>query len=145
MQMKAVSFVGSCPQKHVHLAEECAARHKMFKDRIMFIPCSHASGIHKFEILVIDKASKPRTFKNQSLPVIYKSQSHGWVTREVFTEWSHESFEASVKTFLKKQNLPVKSLLILDNAPGHPSEKQLKSRAGLIEVMFLSPNCTPFL
>jgi hypothetical protein len=37
----------------------------------------------------------------------------------VFTEWFHESFEPSVKTFLKKQNLPAKALLILDNDPGH--------------------------
>jgi hypothetical protein len=63
----------------------------------------------------------------------------------VFTERFHESFEPSVKTFLKKQNLPDKALLILDNAPGHPSEEQLKSRDGLIEMMFLPPNCTPLL
>jgi hypothetical protein len=29
--------------------------------------------------------------------------------------------------------------------PGHPSEEQLKSRDGLIEVMFLLPNCTLLL
>jgi hypothetical protein len=30
------------------------------------------------------------------------------------------------------------------NAPGHPSEEQLKSRDGLLEVMFLLPSCTHF-
>jgi hypothetical protein len=54
----------------------------------------------------------------------------------VFTEWFHKSFKPSVKTFLKKQNLPSKPLLISDNAPGHRSEEQLKSRDGLVEVMF---------
>jgi hypothetical protein len=63
-----------------------------------------------------------------------KSQSRGWVTREVLTEWFHESFEPSVETFLKKQNFRAKALIISDNAPGHPSEEQLKSRNGLIEV-----------
>jgi hypothetical protein len=85
----------------------------------------NASGTHKLEMLVTVKGAKPRTFKNQSFLVIYKSQSCGWVTREEFTEWFHESFEPSENMFLKKQNLPVKAL-ILDNAPGHPSEEQLK-------------------
>jgi hypothetical protein len=67
-------------------------------------------------MLVTDKAVKPREFKNQSIPVIYKNQSRGWIT-EIFAEWLHESFEPSVKIFLKKQNLPAKALLILNNAP----------------------------
>jgi hypothetical protein len=53
------------------------------------------------------------------------------VTGEVVTEWLHESFEPLVKTFLNKQKLPSKALLVLNNAPGHPSEEQLKSRDGL--------------
>jgi hypothetical protein len=110
----------------------------------MFIACSDASGSHKLEMMVIGKGAKPRTFKNQSLLVIYKSQSCDCVTQDVFIEWFHESFEPSVKTFLKKQNLPVKEF-ILDNAPGHPSGEQLKLRDGLIEVILLPPNCTPLL
>jgi hypothetical protein len=129
----------------VHQAEESAAGRQLSKDRITFMPCSNVSGTHKLEMLVIGKAAKPRAFKTQSIPIIYKGQSHGWVTREVFTEWFHESFEPSVKTFLKKQNLPAKSLLILDNAPGHTSEGQLKLRDGLIELMFLPPDYTPLL
>jgi hypothetical protein len=31
------------------------------------------------------------------------------------------------------------------NAPGHPSEEQLKSRDSLIEITFLPPSCTPLL
>jgi hypothetical protein len=119
------------PTKNVvHQAEESTPSHKMSKDRITFMPCSNASSNHKLEMLVIGKVAKPGAFKNQSLPVIYKSQGHIWVIREVFTERFHESFEPSVKTFLKKQNLPSKALLNLDNAPGHPSEEQLKSRDG---------------
>jgi hypothetical protein len=110
------------------------------------MPCSNASGTHKLEMLVIGKAAKPRAFKNQSLPVICKSQSRGSITQEVFTEWFHAGFEQSVKLFfLKRLNIPAKALLVLDNAPGHPSEEQLKSRGGLINVMFLLPNCTPLL
>jgi hypothetical protein len=63
----------------VHRVEESAARCKLSEDRITFMLCSDASGTHKLEMLVIGKA-KPREFKNQSLPVIYKSQTRGWVT-----------------------------------------------------------------
>jgi hypothetical protein len=66
------------------------------------MPCSNASGTHKLKMLVIGMAAKSRAFKTQSIAIVYKGQSRGWVTREVFTEWSHESFEPSVKTFFKK-------------------------------------------
>jgi hypothetical protein len=74
----------------IHRAEESAARRIMSKDRITFMPCSNASGTHKFEMLVIGKVPKPRAFQNQSHSVTYRSQSRGWVTREVFTEWFHK-------------------------------------------------------
>ncbi|PNF32737.1 hypothetical protein B7P43_G11582 [Cryptotermes secundus] len=131
---KSSLFWGLLPTKtFVHQAEENAAGCKMSKDQIVFMPCSNASGTHKLGMLVIGEAAKPRAFKNQSLPVLYKSQSRGWVRQEVFTEWFHESFEPLIKTFLKKQNVPIKALLILENAPGHPNEEQVKSRDGLNE------------
>jgi RNA-splicing ligase RtcB len=61
----------------------------------------------------------------------YTKANRGWVTREMFTAWFHESFEPTLKTFLKKQNLPSKALLILNIGSGHPREEQLKSRDGL--------------
>lgn len=42
-------------------------------------------------------------------------------------------------------NLPVKAILLLDNAPSHPPETELKSPDGLITVMFMPPNVTPLI
>ena len=104
------------------------------------MPCSNASGL-----LVIGKAKNPRAFKNVNLPVVYKNQSRAWMTKAVFTEWFHEQFVSSVKTLLKKLNLPQKALLLFDNCPGHPDEEDLKSENDFIRVMFLPPNVTPLI
>jgi|AKYZ01.1.fsa_nt_gi Tc5 transposase DNA-binding domain./DDE superfamily endonuclease./CENP-B N-terminal DNA-binding domain. len=130
----------------VHKAEASAPGRKMSKDRLTFMPCSNASGTHKLELLVIGKSKNPRAFKNaKHLPVKYKHQNKAWMTRELFSEWFHEEFVPSVKKFLNKQNLSQKALLVLDNCPGHPDEDELKSKDGLIKVMFLPPNVTPLL
>lgn len=41
------------------------------------------------------------------------------------------------------QNLPIKAVLLLDNAPSHPVE--LKTEDGAIFVMFMPPNVTPLI
>ncbi|CAG4987678.1 unnamed protein product [Parnassius apollo] len=125
--------------------EASAPGRKVSKDRITFMPCSNATGTHKLDLLVIGKAKNPRAFKNICLPVCYKNQSRSWVTREVFSEWFHKDFVPEVRKFMKRSNLPIKALLVLDNAPGHPNEQELKSSDGNIQTIFLPPNCTPLL
>jgi len=121
----------------VHRNEECVPERKISKDRVIFMPCANSTSTHKLQLMVVREAKHPRTFKKvSSLPVVYKNQTKGWVTREVFLDWFNEHF-------IPKQNLPVKALLILDNAPKHPNEGQLKSANGLIQVMFMPSNCTP--
>lgn len=54
---------------------------------------------------------------------------------------------STIKNYLTTNNLPLKALLILDNAPTHPPTltddiyKQFKFN----EVLFLPPNTTPIL
>lgn len=129
----------------VHRAEASAPGRKLAKDRITFMPCANASGNHKLELLVIGKSKHPRAFKNVNLPVLYRNQTKGWMTKIIFTEWFHSDFVPSVKTFLKKQNLPQKALLVLDNCPGHPDEELLRSEDGQICAMYLPPNVTPII
>lgn len=110
----------------VHKVEASAPGRKLAKDRITFMPCSNASGTHKLQMLVIGKSKHPRPFKNVNLPVEYTNQTKGWMTKTLFNEWFHNSFVPSVKKFLKKQKLPPRALLILDNCPGHPDADELK-------------------
>ncbi|KAK2578838.1 hypothetical protein KPH14_012193 [Odynerus spinipes] len=67
------------------------------------------------------------------------------MTKSVFAEWFHKKFVPLVDTFHKKQKLPNKALLLLDNCPGQPNEDDLKSKNSFIRVMFLPRNVTPLL
>jgi hypothetical protein len=126
----------------VHREELNAPGRKIAKDRITFMPCSNANGTHKLNLLVIGKAKNPRAFINVNHPVDYKNQSKAWMTNSVFSEWFHETFVPSVKTFNKKHNLSKNALLILDNSPGHSIENLNHS---FIRVMFLPPYVIPIL
>ena len=50
-----------------------------------------------------------------------------------------------MRKYLKKQSLPEKALLLLDNAPSHPPVEELTSDDGLIQVMYMPPNVTPLI
>lgn len=52
-----------------------------------------------------------------------------------------------VENFLKAKNLPIKALLLLDNAPSHPPAEELVhvTKDGKIWVMYMPPNVTPLI
>lgn len=126
-----------------HSGEKSAPGRKVSKERITFMPCSNASGSHKLKLLVLGKSMKPRAFKNVHIPVSYKGQRRAWVTREIFIEWFHNEFVPSVRRKMKELSLSPEAILILDNAPGHPT--QLFSDDNKISVLFLPPYCTPLI
>ncbi|XP_053949255.1 jerky protein homolog-like [Anastrepha ludens] len=118
---------------------------KSEKQRIQFLCCSNATGSHKFELLVIGKAKNPRCFKNFQCPTDYKSSKSAWMSSAIFKQWFHKSFVPQVTSFLKEKALPIKALLLIDNAPSHPNEAELPTENGQISAMFMSPNCTPLI
>ncbi|XP_037817448.1 jerky protein homolog-like [Lucilia sericata] len=52
-----------------------------------------------------------------------------------------------VELFLESKSLPIKALLILDNAPSHPPKDQLvkSTKDGKIWTIFMPPNVTPLI
>jgi hypothetical protein len=52
-----------------------------------------------------------------------------------------------VKEYLEKKNLPLKALLVMDNAHAHPQglEEDLSTGYGFFQVKFLPPNTTPLI
>lgn len=56
-----------------------------------------------------------------------------------------KKFVPRVKHYLRIKGLPVKVLLLMDNAPAHPSTEELCSRDGLIKTMFLPANTTSLI
>lgn len=122
--------------------EETASGRKLPKDRITFLPCANASGSHKLKLCIIGKSKHPRAFKNFILPCKYYGQPSAWMTADIFRDWFHNQFVPQVITFLKSKNLPLKAMLLLDNAPGHPDLDDLKSNEGEIFAVYLPPNVT---
>lgn len=119
---------------------------KLAKDRLTIATCSNASGSHKLPLFVIGKSKKPRAFKNlnmATLPVYYRNQSSAWMDCALFKEWFFLEFVPAVKKHLKSKNLPLRAVLLLDNAPSHPAEHELKK--GNIKAMFLPPHVTPLI
>jgi len=81
------------------------------------------------------------------LPVMWRANSKAWVTRQCFIERIHEVFAPSVKKYLQENNLPLKCLLVMDNAPAHPPSlaDELMEELGFITVKLLPPNTTPLI
>ena len=77
-----------------------------------------------------------------TLPVHYYKQANAWMDANVFQSWFHNKFVLYVKKHCKDNNVEYKVLLLMDNAPAHPSEEALKSRDGKVVTMFLPPNTT---
>ncbi|XP_066247910.1 jerky protein homolog-like [Euwallacea similis] len=49
------------------------------------------------------------------------------------------------KNFLETQGLPIRALLLLDNAPSHPPAEELNKIDKCVTVMYMPPNVTPLI
>ena len=95
---------------------------------------------------VVYRAKNPQALKNNSkiiLPVFCQHNLKAWVTAVLFTEWFHQFFNLELKEYLEKEGLPLKVLLIIDKAPGHPQSISIEDEN--FEVVFLTPNTTSLL
>lgn len=97
--------------------------------------CANASGPHKLTPLTINKSRSTRCFKN----------TNTWMTANIFKDWFFKNFVLEVKSFLRNINLQQKAVLLLYNAPSHPSVEKFKTSNGKTFVMFFPPNVTPLL
>ncbi|XP_054259713.1 jerky protein homolog-like [Macrosteles quadrilineatus] len=124
--------------------ENSAPGYKKKKERVTIMACSNVTGNNKLKLCMIGKSNKPRAFKNfkdqSTLPVWYRGQKSAWMNSAIFREWFNNQFVPSVEKFAEKNNLPKKAILLLDNAPSHPSADELTS--GEIKCVFLPPNVT---
>lgn len=132
--------------------EKSIPGHKPMKDRLTLLLCANASGDCKLKPMLVYHSENPRAFKKNQvvkskLPVMWKSNTKAWVTRLLFMDWMHDVFAPSVRKYLEERGLPVKCLLLLDNAPAHPPslEEELQGDLEFIKVKFLPPNTTPLL
>lgn len=126
--------------------------HKPMKDRLTLALCANASGDLKIKPLLVYHSENPRAFKahnvsKDKLAVFWRSNAKAWVTRLLFVEWVNCCFGPAVKKYLEENGLPLKCILVLDNAPAHPPglEEQIHPDFDFIKVLYLPPNTTSIL
>jgi len=130
----------------VSVNEKLAPGRKQLKDRLTVMPCCNSTGQHKFPLMIIGKSRNPRCFKDNTLPTMhYRSSKNAWQTRELFHEWFHDVFIVQVRLHLTKMKLPLKAVLLLDNASSHCIAEELTSEDGNIRAFFFPPNTTAIL
>ncbi|KAK3889625.1 hypothetical protein Pcinc_006390 [Petrolisthes cinctipes] len=129
----------------VRKGEEKTPGKKMSKERLSSLHCANASGTHRLKLVVVGKSKKPRALKDimNNLPVIYYNSINAWFMAAIFTDWFFSHFITAVRKYqeevLKIKPEDVKAILILDNAPAHPTAD------GKIRVMYLPPNTTSMI
>jgi len=89
--------------------EKSMPGHKPMKDRLTLLLCGNASGDFKVKPLLIYHSENPRAFKANNvikgrLPVIWRSNTKAWLTRQICTEWVHEVFGPVVKNIWRKRS-----------------------------------------
>ncbi|XP_071633970.1 jerky protein homolog-like [Temnothorax longispinosus] len=106
---------------------------------------SLGDGSLKLPIVVIGKYQKSRAIKNilHILPVYYTHQRSAWMNNNIFESWFKNEFVPQVTSFLQKRNLPLKALLLLDNASCHSSAETLHIND--ITAYYLPPNTTSLI
>lgn len=127
-------------------SERTAPGFKVAKDRVSLLLCANASGDCKIKPMMIYRSQNPRALKGKNkeqLPIFWRANSKAWVTSALFQDWFQSCFINEVKTYLASQNLAFKVLLLIDNAPGHPSS--LIGTSPNVEVFFLPPNTTSLI
>ena len=128
-------FFAQAPSRTL-TTKEMVSGGKVMKNRITVALCSNSTGSVKIKPLIIGQSKSPRCFKNfkPELYCSYFANKKAWMTSEIFTEW------------LKQFDLQMlaegrKALLLLDNAPSHIFDTELKST----RIAFLPPNSTSVL
>lgn len=99
------------------LMSQPRANLKDFKDRGTVVLCCNATGTHKFKLMFIGNAERPRCFgeKYDSLrdsKVMYDSNKTSWMDSQIFIKWMLE-FDAEMKRIGKVGHL------IMDNCSTH--------------------------
>jgi len=130
---------------HMHKSAKQAPVFRAWKDRLTLVLCGKAAR-HMIKPGVVYCKKNVRALRNKNkkfLPVFWQHNLKAWVTAMLFTEWFHQCFIPEVEEYLENEGLPLKVLLIIDNAPGHPQSISIEDEN--VQVVFTPPNTTSLL
>ncbi|GLV40245.1 hypothetical protein CBL_07159 [Carabus blaptoides fortunei] len=131
---------------YISKPEKSAPGYKVSKKRLNLLLGANAAGDFKLKPLLIYLSENPRPLKElkkNQLSVIWRSNKKAWVTKATFEDWFKNHICTEVKNYLRDNNLSNKGLLILDNAPGHPTNLSELSEDVMIE--YLPKNTTALI
>ncbi|KAM4694159.1 tigger transposable element-derived protein 1-like isoform 1-T2 [Discoglossus pictus] len=131
---------------YISKEEKSVLGHKAAKDRLTLLLGGNASGDFKLKPLLVNRCENPRALRRKikaALPVIWKSNLRAWVTLAVFADWFLNYFIPAVECYCLEKKIPFKILLLLDNAPGHPTS--LDDLHPNVKVVFLPPSTLSLL
>lgn len=114
-----------------------ASENKEKNDRVAIMACCNATGTFKLPLTVVGKYAKPRAIKDLTLlPVYYKNQKPTLMTAFFYKKWFENEFVPKVHEFLRKQGLPIKAVLFMDNRLSYLLDMSI----GNIKIKFFPPN-----
>lgn len=128
-------FFRAVPTKSFITKDERAAGTKVLKERFTVLVGGSATG-EKLKLWVVGRAKKPHSFPKNGPPAnqfIYRHNSRGWMTSEIFIE-----FLNWLNNMMMTQRRKI--LLLLDNCPSHPS-----INLSNVKMVFLPKNTTAHL
>jgi DDE superfamily endonuclease. len=91
---------------------------KAAKDGLMLLLGADVSGTLKLEPMLVYHSQTQRALKglNKAIsPVYWKWIRRSWVSQEIFLDWYTKYFCTNVLCFCQENELPAKTLLLLDN------------------------------
>jgi hypothetical protein len=134
--------IGENPNRtFISKEEKSMPGNKVAKDRFTLLLGDNSAGDFKLKTLLVYRWENPRALKGiekSKLPVIWMSNRKAWLTRTLFENWFTKYFCPAVNSYCTANQLPNKALLILDNAPAHPT--CLDELSSNVKVVFLPPN-----
>ncbi|XP_066468627.1 tigger transposable element-derived protein 1-like isoform X3 [Tiliqua scincoides] len=129
----------------IHKEAKSMPGFKSFKDRITVLLGGNVTG-YKLKPFVIWHNENPRAFKHinkHTLPVYYRSNKKSRMTQLLFQDALLNCYASEMEKYCLENNISFKILLIVDNAPGHPSF--IGDLHPNIKVVFLPPNTTSLI
>ena len=128
--------------------EKRATWYKAAKDRLTLLLGGNANGYLKLKPLLIYHSKTPRAMqgiRKSTFPVLWEYNIKSWITMKIFHNPFTEHFCPSVKRYYDFKQRELKTLLLIDNAPSHPTHLSELTTCIPVEVVFLSPNTTSLI